>query len=82
VWTQEEPHNMGAWAFLEPRLRGLLPGGVKLRYVGRAASASPATGSYTTHELEQTKIVQDALKLDEQPDEVATEKVPDVGIGG
>ncbi|MCP9495853.1 MAG: multifunctional oxoglutarate decarboxylase/oxoglutarate dehydrogenase thiamine pyrophosphate-binding subunit/dihydrolipoyllysine-residue succinyltransferase subunit [Pyrinomonadaceae bacterium MAG19_C2-C3] len=82
VWTQEEPHNMGAWTFLESRLRNLLPDNVKLRYVGRAASASPATGSYTTHELEQTKIVQDALKLETQPDEVVTEQVPDVGIGG
>ena len=28
---------------------------------GRAASASPATGSYTIHELEQRKLVDDAL---------------------
>ena len=82
VWTQEEPHNMGAWTFLESRLRNLLPDGARLRYVGRTSSASPATGSYTTHELEQTKIVQDALKLEVQPEEVVTEQVPDVGVGG
>ena len=22
VWLQEEPQNMGAWSFVEPRLRG------------------------------------------------------------
>ena len=25
VWTQEEPQNMGAWTFVEPRVRNILP---------------------------------------------------------
>ncbi|HYY93120.1 MAG TPA: multifunctional oxoglutarate decarboxylase/oxoglutarate dehydrogenase thiamine pyrophosphate-binding subunit/dihydrolipoyllysine-residue succinyltransferase subunit, partial [Pyrinomonadaceae bacterium] len=61
VWCQEEPKNMGGWVFVEPRLMGLLGGCERPYYAGRAASASPATGSYTIHELEQRKLVNDAL---------------------
>ena len=60
-WTQEEPKNMGGWHFVEPRLREIKPDDIHLRYVGRTASASPATGSYTIHELEQKEIVDHAL---------------------
>ena len=63
-WTQEEPQNMGGWAFVEPRLREILPSGWELRYVGRSASASPATGSYSIHELEQHKLVSEALTIE------------------
>src|SRR5262249_32158974 len=31
-WVQEEPQNMGAWSFVEPRLRELLPRGWDLAY--------------------------------------------------
>jgi 2-oxoglutarate dehydrogenase E1 component len=61
VWCQEEPKNYGGWQFVEPRLAGLMPGCERPFYVGRAASASPATGSYAIHELEQRKLVDDAL---------------------
>jgi 2-oxoglutarate dehydrogenase E1 component len=64
VWAQEEPKNYGGWQFVEPRLTGLLPKCESPYYVGRAASASPATGSYTIHELEQRKLVDDALTAD------------------
>ncbi|MCA1640144.1 MAG: 2-oxoglutarate dehydrogenase E1 component, partial [Acidobacteria bacterium] len=59
-WTQEEPQNMGGWFFVESRLREI-KGNLSLRYVGRAASASPATGSYAIHNLEQEKLVNDSL---------------------
>ncbi|HEX8721010.1 MAG TPA: multifunctional oxoglutarate decarboxylase/oxoglutarate dehydrogenase thiamine pyrophosphate-binding subunit/dihydrolipoyllysine-residue succinyltransferase subunit [Pyrinomonadaceae bacterium] len=61
VWCQEEPKNYGGWHFVEPRLAGLLPACERPFYAGRAASASPATGSYTIHELEQRKLIDDAL---------------------
>jgi 2-oxoglutarate decarboxylase len=61
VWCQEEPKNYGGWHFVEPRLAGLLPSCERPYYAGRAASASPATGSYTVHELEQRKLIDDAL---------------------
>jgi 2-oxoglutarate dehydrogenase E1 component len=60
-WTQEEPQNMGGWAFVESRLREIKPANMSLRYIGRTASASPATGSYAIHNLEQEKIVNDSL---------------------
>ncbi len=58
VWAQEEPENMGAWSFMEPRLRAL---GVTARYVGRPAQASPAAGSHKRHVAEQKAIVDAAL---------------------
>ena len=61
-WTQEEPQNMGGWTFVEPRLRSLLGAQVNLRYIGRTSSASPATGSYAIHDLEQKQIVEKALR--------------------
>jgi 2-oxoglutarate dehydrogenase E1 component len=64
VWAQEEPKNMGGWTFVEPRLMNMLPSCERPYYVGRAASASPATGSYTIHELEQRRIVEQALVED------------------
>jgi multifunctional 2-oxoglutarate metabolism enzyme len=61
VWTQEEPQNMGAWAFMRPRLEALLNSKRKLRYAGRAPSASPSTGSYAVHQAEQQQLIKEAL---------------------
>jgi len=63
VWAQEEPKNMGGWTFLEARLADLMPAGEQPRYVGRAASASPATGSYSIQQKEQSRLVAEALDL-------------------
>jgi multifunctional 2-oxoglutarate metabolism enzyme len=60
-WTQEEPRNMGGWWFVRSRLEALKPTGARVEYIGRVASASPATGSYAIHELEQKDIVDRAL---------------------
>jgi 2-oxoglutarate dehydrogenase E1 component len=59
VWVQEESQNMGAWTFVAPRLQALL--GVDIPYVGRNASASPATGSKVVHDREQAEIVEAAI---------------------
>lgn len=64
VWAQEEPKNYGGWHFVEPRLTGMLKACDRPYYVGRTASASPATGSYTIHELEQRELVNGALTTD------------------
>lgn len=61
VWLQEEPKNMGGWNFVRPRLTNIMAGCERPVYVGRPASASPATGSYAIHELEQKHIVSEAL---------------------
>ncbi|MDQ2974339.1 MAG: multifunctional oxoglutarate decarboxylase/oxoglutarate dehydrogenase thiamine pyrophosphate-binding subunit/dihydrolipoyllysine-residue succinyltransferase subunit [Acidobacteriota bacterium] len=63
VWAQEEPQNMGGWTFVEPRLEALLPACDRPVYVGRSASASPATGSYSIHQLEQNELISKALTL-------------------
>jgi 2-oxoglutarate dehydrogenase E1 component len=63
-WVQEEPQNMGGWGFMEARLENLLPACERPRYVGRAASASPATGSYSIHQKEQARLVAEALALE------------------
>ena len=59
VWCQEEPENMGAWTFIEPRLRKLF--GRDIVYAGRDASASPAVGSLARHKREQAALVKDAF---------------------
>jgi 2-oxoglutarate dehydrogenase E1 component len=59
VWVQEESQNMGAWTFAAPRLEELL--GQRVQYVGRDASASPATGSKLVHDREQAEIVDAAV---------------------
>jgi 2-oxoglutarate dehydrogenase E1 component len=64
VWAQEEPKNYGGWHFVESRLTNMLKNCERPFYVGRAASASPATGSYAIHELEQRQLVDDALTTD------------------
>ena len=61
VWCQEESENMGAWFFMESRLRRLL--NQEIIYAGREASASPATGSRAIHQLEQTKLIKEAFTL-------------------
>jgi 2-oxoglutarate dehydrogenase E1 component len=60
VWAQEEPRNMGAWSFVEPRLREVL-GDLPLRYEGRAERASPAEGYAHRHAAEQLRIVRASL---------------------
>jgi 2-oxoglutarate dehydrogenase E1 component len=59
VWCQEESQNMGAWTFMEPRLREFF--GRPVSYAGRDASASPATGYLAVHELEQKDLVKQAF---------------------
>lgn len=61
VWVQEEPANMGPWSFIAPRLRTLL-GDRPLRYAGRERSASPATGSPDSHQLERAMLLSEAFQ--------------------
>jgi 2-oxoglutarate dehydrogenase E1 component len=63
AWVQEEPRNMGAWTFLQPRLAALLSGHDRiLRYIGRPEAASPAEGSAGDHAAEQNRIVAEAYR--------------------
>ncbi|HSG37301.1 MAG TPA: 2-oxoglutarate dehydrogenase E1 component, partial [Paracoccaceae bacterium] len=68
VWCQEEPKNQGAWNFIEPNIEWVLTriGADYKRpaYVGRAASASPATGLASQHKAQQEALVNDALTIE------------------
>ena len=62
AWVQEEPRNMGSWRFMREQIQPLLEESSReLRYIGRAESASPATGSGKRHQQEQAAIVDQAL---------------------
>ncbi len=67
VWCQEEPENQGAWTFVDRRIEAVLSDiGHKAgrpSYVGRPATASPATGSNKRHHAEQAKLVDEALSV-------------------
>jgi len=62
-WVQEEPTNRGAWRYIEPRLREMLPDPAVLNYYGRDEAASPATGNYKMHQVEEQEILAHALEL-------------------
>ena len=56
VWVQEEPANMGALAYVVPRLRRVAHGR-QVHSVKRSEAASPATGSAKAHALEQKTLL-------------------------
>ena len=68
VWCQEEPKNQGGWTFVEPNIEWVLTrigaSHTRPRYVGRAASASPATGLASQHKSQQAALVDEALSTE------------------
>jgi 2-oxoglutarate dehydrogenase E1 component len=56
-WVQEEPDNQGVWPYLRFRF-GSQIGSHPLRSACRARSASPATGSSSSHKLEQMLLLE------------------------
>jgi 2-oxoglutarate dehydrogenase E1 component len=67
VWCQEEPKNMGGWTFVRDFIEDIMAEvGMtqqRLAYAGRAAAASPATGTLSRHNREQKDLVESALNL-------------------
>lgn len=66
VWCQEEPLNMGAWAYVQPRILTTLEeaqSDLKLRYCGRDPSASVATGSKHMHLAEIEAFTDDVFQV-------------------
>jgi len=67
VWCQEEPKNMGGWTFVRDFIEDIMAEvGMtqqRLAYAGRAAAASPATGTLSRHNREQNDLVEAALDL-------------------
>ena len=89
VWCQEEPKNMGAWSFIDPYLEWVLAHidakHQRVRYTGRPASASPATGMMSKHLAQLAGVPRRrARRIDSRQDNgqtpMATEiRVPTLG---
>jgi 2-oxoglutarate dehydrogenase E1 component len=61
TWVQEEPENMGAWRYLRVRFGERLLGRHPFQGVHRPASSTPATGSASSHKLEQKQLIAKAF---------------------
>lgn len=62
VWAQEEPKNMGAWTYMEPRIKKAVSDKVAVNYIGRPRRSSPAAGQPKVHKKEQERIVNEVLQ--------------------
>lgn len=67
TFVQEDPENMGAWRFLRVIWGSSLFGRHPFDGICRPASASPATGSHTSHEIEQDEILTQAIGPSSKP---------------
>jgi 2-oxoglutarate dehydrogenase E1 component len=58
IWAQEEPENMGAWAHVMRMFTKYDKlDNIKLKYIGRAENASPATGFSKSHTEQQQTLI-------------------------
>ena len=66
IWCQEEPKNMGAWNtvrnYIDRTLEMVNYGDKSVKYVGRNASSSTATGNLNKHLAQQKEILEKILK--------------------
>jgi 2-oxoglutarate dehydrogenase E1 component len=63
VWAQDEPENMGGWAYMRLALPPFLKtwGVGDISYAGRLPAASPATGFFGCHKTEEKSIIRQAF---------------------
>jgi 2-oxoglutarate dehydrogenase E1 component len=66
IWCQEEPKNMGAWNtvrnYIDRTLEMINLPDISVKYVGRKASSSTATGNLNKHLAQQKEILEKILK--------------------
>ena len=66
IWCQEEPKNMGAWNtvrnYIDRTLEMINLNNISVKYVGRRASSSTATGNLNKHLAQQKEILEKILK--------------------
>ena len=66
IWCQEEPKNMGAWNtvrnYIDRTLDMINFGDKSVKYVGRKAASSTATGNLNKHLAQQKEILEKILK--------------------
>jgi 2-oxoglutarate dehydrogenase E1 component len=66
VWAQEEPMNMGAWTYVEPRIETALRHSENHKtkrpaYAGRDPTGAVATGNKKMHEQQEWNLLSQAL---------------------
>jgi 2-oxoglutarate dehydrogenase E1 component len=65
-WCQEEPKNMGAWNTVRNYIDRILEiinyKNNRVKYIGRDASSTTATGNYNKHLAEQKKILEKVVR--------------------
>ena len=66
IWCQEEPQNMGAWNtvrnYIDRTLEMINFGDKSVKFVGRKAASSTATGNFNKHLAQQKEILEKILK--------------------
>ena len=66
IWCQEEPKNMGAWNtmrnYIERTLEMINFKDINIKYVGRSASSTTATGNANKHLAQQKEILEKIVK--------------------
>ena len=66
IWCQEEPKNMGAWNtvrnYIDRTLEIIYFKEGKVKYVGRKASSSTATGNLNKHLAQQKEILEKVVE--------------------
>ena len=66
IWCQEEPKNMGAWNtvrnYIDRTLNMVNFGDKSVKYIGRKASSTTATGNFNKHLAQQKEILEKILK--------------------
>ncbi|MBP9842075.1 MAG: 2-oxoglutarate dehydrogenase E1 component [Simkaniaceae bacterium] len=60
-WIQEEHENQGAWLYIQPLIRNLLPDNIPLKYVGRKISGSSAAGTSFLYKIELDEFLKEAF---------------------
>lgn len=61
LWVQEEPMNMGAWRHMRIHFGQQILNRLPFSGIYRPASASPATGSPSSHKKEQERLLSQAF---------------------
>jgi 2-oxoglutarate dehydrogenase E1 component len=66
IWCQEEPKNMGAWNtvrnYIDRTLEIVNFGDKSVKFVGRKASSTTATGNFNKHLAQQKEILEKIVK--------------------
>ena len=60
-WVQEEPLNLGAWQYVEPRILTSFGNMKEVSVVSRPPSAAAATGYHSVHQIELLNLLERSM---------------------